>query len=190
MLKLVSLTAVMALGAVAMASPAARKYHFEFASVTAKPEVSGDVATIAKDRVERQVKKAFTSHPQLVADVSGAPDPALAPDAYRKFLAKKAISASYLVTVEITEASQEITAMESKPKSQRAVVRLGIHVFGEAIPGRTMGFTGEGQAIVKLEIGKTLRDSDRDYAWDSAAETAVNTALKECFAKLAKPKSK
>lgn len=181
---------ILGLTATAVAGPAERKYHFELAAVTTKPAVNPDLAAIAHDRVELQVKNAFATHPRLQPDVEGAPDPKATPDGYRKFLTKKAISGSYLVTVEITEASQEIVPQEGKPNSQRAVVHIGIHVLGETIPGQTMGFTGEGQATVKLEIGAKLRDRDREYAWDSAAQTAVDEALKTCFAKLGQATAK
>ena len=190
MTKRLILLALVAFSTVASAAPAKKKYHFELTAVMPKPEVKGDVAKTAQERVEGQVKKAFTSHPQLVADLDGAPDPKTSADAYRKFLTKKGIAGSYLVTVEITEASEEIGPMEGKTNSQRMVVHVGIHVLGETIPGRTMGFTGDGQATVKQEIGMKIRDKDRNYAWDGAAETAVNDALKTCFDQLAKPKVK
>lgn len=176
--------------AAASAAPAKKKYHFELTAVTPKPEVKGDVAKTAKERVEGQVNKAFESNPQLVAKLDGAPDPKTAADAYRRFLTQKGISGSYLVTVEITEASEEIQPMDGKANSQRMVVHVAIHVLGETIPGRTMGFTGDGQATVKQEIGMKIRDKDRNYAWDGAAETAVNDALKTAFEQLAKPKVK
>ena len=189
-MKLLALAVLAALTAVASAGPQSKKYHFELTAVTPKPEVKADVAKIAQERVEAQIKKQFDSHPQLVGDLEGAPDPKTAAEAYRKFLAKKGITGAYLVTVEITEASEEVTVMEDKPNTQRMAVHIGIHVLGETIPGRTMGFTGDGQATVKQEIGMKIRDKDRNYAWDGAAETAVQDALKTCFARLAKPPGK
>jgi hypothetical protein len=179
-----------ALATVATAAPAKKKYHFELTAVLTKPEVKADVAKTAQSRVEGQVKKAFEGHPQLVAALDGAPDPRTSADAYRKFLTKKGVSGAYLVTVEVTSASEEIVPLEDKAKSQRMVVHVAIHVLGETIPGRTMGFTGDGQATVKQEIGMKIRDNDRNYAWDGAAETAVNDALKTCFEQLAKPQKK
>lgn len=192
MLKRLLLTPIIGLcaAAAAFAAPALPKYHFELAAVTAKPSVAADMATLAQDKVEQHVKKAFAAHPRLLTDVAGAPDPETAPDAYRKFLIKKAISGSYRVAVEVTEASHELVPQEGKANAQRFVVRLGIHVLGETIPGQTMGFTGEGQATVKLEVGAKLRDRDRDYAWDSAAQTAVDEALKTCFLKLGQANTK
>jgi len=177
---------------VAFAAPAkpTKKYHFELTKVLVKPEVKADVGAAAQPRVEAAIKKAFESNPQLVA-TEGAPDPeADHGQTYRKYLTKKGIAGAYLVTVEITEATEEVVPMEDKKGAQRLVVHVGIHVLGETIPGRTMGFTGDGQATVKQEVGMKIRDKDRTYAWDGAAETAVADALKTCFEQLGKPQKK
>jgi hypothetical protein len=177
------------LAAVASAGPKDdKKFHFELTKVLAKEAVKPDVVKTAQPRVEAQIKKAFESDPHLVANLEGAPDPEVDHgEPYRKFLAQKGITGAYKVTVEITDASEELTPMDGKAATtQRLVVHLGIHVLGETIPGRTMGFTGDGHATVKQEVGMKMRDKDRDYAWDGAAETAIADALKTCFAQLAK----
>ena len=182
----------LALALVAARSPAAgaapKKYYFELAAVTPKPEVKADVAKTAAARVEGQIKKAFETNPQLVAKLEGAPDRAQA-DAYRKFLAQKGLAGAYLVTVELTEASEEVEPMD-KPNSQRLTVSIAVHVLGETIPGRTIGFTGDGRAKVKQEVGKKVRPRDREVAWDSAAEVAIADALKTVFKQLEKPQKK
>jgi hypothetical protein len=172
------------------AAPKKKKYHFELTKVLVKPEVKPDVAKEAQPRIEAVFKKALESHPQLVLSVAGAPDPDANAAGYRKFLTKKGISAAYLVTVEVTEASIEIVPLEEKKNTQRISVTVALHVLGETIPGRTMGFTGDGRATVKQEVGMKIRDKDRQFTWDSAAETAVENALKECFTKLALPAKK
>jgi hypothetical protein len=189
-MKALFVAVVLVAATVSVVAAPSKKYHFELTAVTPKPEVKADVAKIAQARVEDQFKKALASNPQLVTALDGAPDPATKADAYRRFLTQKGIAGSYLVTVEITEASEQLEPMEGKSNSQRMVVHVGIHVLGETIPGRTMGFTGDGQATVKQEIGMKVRETDRNYAWDGAAETAVNDALKTCFAKLGMPKVK
>jgi hypothetical protein len=167
-----------------------KKYHFELTAVTAKSEVKADVAKAATPRVEAQVKKLFEGHPQLIAKLDGAPDPKTSADGYRKYLAKRAISGAYLVTVEITEASEEVEPLDDKTNAQRLVIRIGIHMLGENIPGRTMGFTGDGRATIKQEVGMKIRDRDREYTWDQAAELAVNDAMKTVFQQLALPPKK
>jgi len=165
------------------------KYHFQLTAVTPKPAVKPDVSATATPRIEAQVKKAFAGHPQLVGTLDSAPDPKNQ-DAYRSYLRQKGLSGSYLVTVEVTEASEELEPMEGKPSSQRFVVHVAIHMLGEEIPGRTMAFTGDGQATVKQEIGKKLRDRDREYSWDQAAEVAVHDAIETSLKQLAKPHHK
>lgn len=181
-------------GLVLASSPAAeaapkKKYYFELAAVTAKPEVKPDQAKNATPRVEAQVKKAFGAHPQLVA-LEGQPDWRTQTEPYRKFLKQKGIAGAYLVTVEITDASEEIQPMPDKPNTQRIVIRVALHMLGENIPTKTMGFTGDGQATIKVEVGKKIRDSDREYAWSQASEAAVNDAMATVFKQLAVPQKK
>jgi hypothetical protein len=63
-------------------------------------------------------------------------------------------------------------------------------MLGENIPGRTMGFTGDGKATIKQEVGLKIRDRDREYTWEQAAEIAVNDAMKTVFQQLAVPPKK
>ena len=170
------------------AEAAPKKYHFELRAVKAKPEVKEDVANAAVPRVEGQVKKAFETHPQLVATLEGAPSKDDA-TAYKKFLAQKGLAGAYFVTVEITEASEELEPLD-KPNSQRFTVTIAVHILGEAIPGRMMSFTGDGRAKVKQEVGKKLRPRDREYTWDQAAEVAIADAMATVFKQLEKPQKK
>ena len=80
--------------------------------------------------------------------------------------------------------------MDSKPGTQRLTVHLAIHMLGEHIPGRTIAFTGDGTATIKQEVGKTVRQADRDYSWDGAAELAVKDAIETSLKQLAKPQPK
>lgn len=183
------------LAGIVLASPRAdaapkKKYHFELTAVTVKSEVKPEVSKAAAPRVEAQVKKVFERHPQLVAKLVGAPDPRTNAEAYRKYLAKKAISGAYLVTVEVTDASEEVVPIDDKPNAQRLVIQVAIHMLGETIPGRTMGFTGDGKATIKQEVGVKVRDRDREYTWDQAAELAVEDAMKTVFQQLALPAKK
>jgi len=184
-----ALAAVVLACSAADAAPAkaTKKYHFELTAVTAKAEVKPDVSKAATPRVEAQVRKQFAGHPQLVAKLADAPDPKTNADGYRRYLAQKAIAGAYLVTVEISDASEELEPLDDKANSQRLVIRIALHMLGETIPGRTMGFTGDGRATIKQEVGMKLRDRDREYTWDQAAQIAVDDALKTVFQQLAAP---
>lgn len=166
------------------------KYHFLLHEVALGSDVSGAVPEFAQPRVKAQVEKAFANHPQLVAALDGAPDPATDPKGYKAFLKKQKLTAAYKVNVEIILAAEETEEVDGKPGTQRLVVRLGIKMFGETMPERVMGFSGEGSATIKQEIGKKLRTRDREFAWDSAAELAINDAIATSLAKLALPPAK
>lgn len=181
---------IVALTGIASAQPAKKKYHFDLAAVNTKPEVKPDVAKSAQPRIEEQVKKTFETHPQLIADMTGAPDWKTQADSFRKYLAKKGLAGAYLVTVDVTEASEEVVPVEGKPNTQRLVVHVAIHMLGETQPGRTMGFTGDGKATIKQEIGKKLTERDRKFTWDDAAKAAVDDAMVTVFKQLAVPAKK
>lgn len=179
------LVALCATVTLAHAQPNKKKYHFELAAVNVKPEVKADAAKSSQGPVETQVKKAFETHPQLVADLGkDAPDWKTAADAYRKHLAKKGITSALLVTVDITDASEELQPTD-KPNTQRLVVKVSVHLLGETMPGRTMGFTGDGSATIKQEVGKKVSERDRKFAWDDAAKAAVDDAMVTVFKQLA-----
>lgn len=184
---LLALTALIATPAVAGPKP---KYHFLLSEITATKDVTGDVVTAAQPRIKAVVEKAFANHPQLIAVLEGAPDAKTDGKAYTKYLKKKKIKGAFRVNVEITAAAEETEEMETKPGSLRLVVRLSLRMFGETIPERVMGFTGEGSATIKQEVGKKVRPRDREYAWDQAAELAINDAIATSLAKLALPPAK
>jgi hypothetical protein len=173
----------------ALAAPK-KRYHYELTQVTAKAEVPADVGQIALPRVKGQVVKAFASHPQLVTDLPGAPDATADATGYRKYLVGKGLAGSYYVTVELTGASYAVEPVDAKPGTQRIAVHVALHMLGENIPGRTIAFTGEGEATIKQEVGKTIRQADIDYSWDQAAETAVKDAIETSLKQLAKPQPK
>lgn len=186
-----ALLALLALVSTAEAKPKPKaKYHFLLWEVTPSKTVEGDVVTFALPRIKAQVEKAFTEHPQLVAALDGAPDPKADPKAYTAFLKKKKLAGAYLVNVELTAADEETEELADKPGELRLVVRLSIKMFGETIPGRTMGFSGEGSATIKQEVGKKVRPRDREFAWDQAAGLAINDAIETSLAKLALPPAK
>src|SRR5690349_865609 len=140
----VLLLAVVAAPAVAGPKGKTKKYHFHLSDVTPGDGVTGDIVDFAQPRVKAQVEKAFANHPQLVAAMDGAPDPTTDAKGYKDYLKKKKLSGAYKVNVEITLATEEVEAVEGKAGTQRLVIRFGIKMFGETIPERVMGFSGEG----------------------------------------------
>jgi hypothetical protein len=165
-----------------------KKYFFEVTSVTSKATLPDHLEKSVLPRLSAEVTKQLQSHPQLVASLPDAPSPDDAAK-YRRYLTKRGIAGAYQVSVELTSASQEVEQLEGRT-GQRLIVRLGVHMFGETVPGKTIGFTGDGSASLRQEIGKTLRPRDEEYTWQAAAEMAVADAISTSLEKLSAPAKK
>lgn len=166
-----------------------KKYFFEVTSVTSKTSLPDHLEKAILPKLSAEVEKQLNSHPQLVTSLPDAPDPAGDATKYRRYLTKRGLSGAYQVSVELTSASEEVEPMEGR-SGQRLIVRLGVHMFGEAVPGKTIGFTGDGTASIRQEIGKTLRPRDQEFTWQGAVEMAVTDALSTSLAKLSAPEKK
>jgi hypothetical protein len=167
------------------------KYHFTLAGVKAAEGVEGKLAADALRLLEAELKKQFASHPQMVPDLSAGPDPQANPKKFAAWLKKKKIKGAYQVNVDLTLYIEETEAAPSgKEGDLRFVIRVELHMFGETIPERKMAFEGEGSATVKQDVGKKVRDRDREFTIQSAIELAVVDAMAESFRKLSAPPPK
>ncbi|MCE9574132.1 MAG: hypothetical protein K8W52_13380 [Deltaproteobacteria bacterium] len=170
------------------ASP--KRYYFKLYDVTTAPAVAADVAAMATPRVKAQAEKLMGENPQLVVYKDGDPDPAAAAPAFTKWLAKQKLASGHKVSIQITDATEEVEQVIEKVGTQRIVVHVELHMFSETMPQRKMGFTGDGSSTIKLEIGKKVRLKDREEAWNEAAEEAMNKALAESLTTLGAPPPK
>jgi hypothetical protein len=163
-----------------------KKYFFELAEVKASDSL-GQAGKDLAPVTQAQVAKSIASHEQIVVTLDGAPDRANA-KAFKAYLKKKKLAGAYRVNVELIAFEEELEDKdESLSKEKRLVIRLSLRTFGETIPDRVMGFSGEGSSTVKLDVGKKLRPKDREYAINQAVELAMNDALASSMEKLAKP---
>ncbi|HEY0467280.1 MAG TPA: hypothetical protein VGC79_23935 [Polyangiaceae bacterium] len=177
------------------AEPAKERYYFELKAITPKPDLKPEAVKMATPRVASELKKAFEHHPQVVAQLQGAPDPKADPDAYRSYLDKSHIAGAFNVSVEITDASETLTPMTDKPGAQQLETRLALRMLGTRIPDDTLGFTGHGRAGVKQEINAKVSDRERQETWAQLTELAVSQAMKTALEELTlaaktKPKPK
>lgn len=185
---------VVAVAALVLARPAEaakpKRYYFEVAEVKAADalgKAGGELVAPAT----AQIAKSIAGHPQLVASLEGAPDPKTATRAFKKWLVRKKLAGAYRVNVELTSFEEELEDKDdSLNKEKRLIIRLSLRTFGETIPERVMGFSGEGSATIKVDVGKKLRPKDREYAIAQALELAVSDALTSSLAKLAAPAKK
>ncbi len=167
---------------------AKKRFYFEVTAVTNKAQLSAELEAMILPKLSAEVQKQLAAHPQFVAELPGAPSAKTDDAAYRKFLARKGIAGAYSVSVQLTSASEELEQLEGR--GQRLVVRLSVHLFGETIPGKTMGFTGDGSASIRQEIGKKLRPRDQEFTWQSAIERAVSDAISTFVENVSRPAKK
>lgn len=167
---------------------AQKRFYFQILQVTSKASLTPELEKLILPRLTSEVNKQLAAHPRFVVELPGAPDPRADGPAYRKFLARRGLAGAYLVSVELTSASEEVEQLEDR--GQRLVVRLSVHLFGETIPGQTMGFTGDGSSSIRQEIGKKLRTRDQEFTWQSAVELAVGDAIETSLTKLSAPAKK
>jgi hypothetical protein len=188
---LVSIAVALASGtAVAKPKAAAKRYYFKLYDVTAAPAVDAKVAEMATPRVRAQAEKAMADNPQLVVWKDGDPDPAASAPVFSKFLTKQKLASGHKVSIQITDATEELEQVVERVNTQRIVVHVELHMFSETMPQRKMGFTGDGSSTIKLEIGKKVRLKDREEAWDEAATEAMQKALGESLTTLGAPPAK
>lgn len=105
---------------------------------------------------------------------------------FRKFMEKHKLTA-YKVVVQVIEFEQPVKANEKKPGNIIGC-SVKLRIFGETIPDRVMAFTGDGSASVAIEVGKKVRERDRNYAAAEALDLAVAEGISMSLTKLnAKP---
>jgi hypothetical protein len=176
------LAVVLFMGLMAGSSHAERKqtYYFLVYDIKLAEGLPGHV----EDLVRKQVIKAIAAHERLIEALpADAPDPKASAKAFIRYKKQRKLR-PYRVNVDVTDYSHEVEELSAPRRGQRLTVSISLRMFGETIPERVMGFTGEGSATIKMDIGKRLRDRDSKVANHDAIELAVNDALATSLVKL------
>jgi hypothetical protein len=178
---LVALTLAAAADRAAASPKKGERYVFLVTRVEPAKGVAAAVVAPATARIA----SAIDVHPDLDGSLpAGAPDPETKPTEFKRFLEARALRA-FKVNVELTEYAAEVEQREGR--SALLTVRVGLKMLGETVPDRVMGFTGEGTAAVKVEVGKTVRPADRTYADEQALDLATADAIKMAMTRLREP---
>lgn len=166
------------------------RYFFDLIEVRAVPAIGDHTAELVP-AIEAEVRKALAANPRLVLTLTDPPGDGATFPAWKKYLAKQKIDGAYRVNVEITSYEETVEDLDPDEKKieLRLTIRLGIRMFGEVIPMRTMGFSGDGGSTIKADVGRKLRPKDRDFNLHGAIELAVKDALAASLTKIeAQPK--
>jgi hypothetical protein len=141
-------------------------------------------------QVVERLGAAIADHEDLESSLgAGAPDPDAEPQKFKNYL-KARRQRAFKVNVDVTEYSMETETAQAGRRGGTAnylTVRVALRLFGETVPDRSMAFTGDGSATVKLEVGKTVRPRDREEANAAALDQAVAGAIAQSLVKLKEP---
>lgn len=155
-------------------------YYFEVTSVKLAKGVPAHVV----DLVRAEYTAAVKAHTRLIHELDPtAPDRVKQPVKFKAYLKKLRIKA-FLVRVEVKDYAEEVEDLAAPRRGKRVGVRIGLHTFGETLPGRTIAFVGKGSATVKIDVGKRVRKRDSKVANKDSTAQAVLNALNESIRKL------
>jgi hypothetical protein len=186
--------ALVALAALVGHRPAGAKSRETYVFLISRVELAKDVPVEVEKLTAARLGAAIADHEDLEAALAErAPDPEAQPEKFKKYL-KARRQRAFRVNVDVSQFSSELEPVRGGPRGQAArkdsqylTVRVTLRLFGETVPDRTMAFTGDGSATVKLEIGKTVRPRDREEATAQALDQAVASAIAESLTKLKAP---
>jgi|GEM_PF-4512675 len=161
------------------AGPAAETYYFEVGEVVAKAE---GVPKALVEQTRKAIEAEIRQRPEVMDELpEAAPDPREAPTRFERWLLRRNMRA-FRVTVEITDFERTVESPEGR--DQRLKVHVALHLFGESLPQRSFGFTGDGSATVVLEVGKAVRERDDTVARADALQLASQKAIAESVTQL------
>lgn len=183
-----TLVVAAALAALAPSGPAQAKPRETYVFLLSRVDLAKGVPADLESSVTARVGAAIEGREGLAARLpEGAPDPEAAPKKFKDYL-KARRHRAFKVNVEVTQfaAESEKGTTGARPATY-FTARVTLRLFGETVPDRTMAFTGEGAATVKIEVGKTVRQRDRDEAIAGALDQAAASAIDESLRKLDQP---
>lgn len=160
------------------------KYYFLLDDIILK----NDAPELLDPLIRKQAKKFVAKHARLVSELpEGAPDPRAEPAKFEKFVKKSGIE-PYGIRLEIISYEQEV---EPNPRKSGNIIKVAIsmRVLGVTLSKSTFGFTGEGSATIKAEVGKRVRKRDIKFTNDDALVIAVGEAMDMAVKRLDKKRA-
>ncbi|HKE16122.1 MAG TPA: hypothetical protein VKB80_14700 [Kofleriaceae bacterium] len=191
---LAALAAPLVLAALSPGRPASAKSGETYVFLVSRVDLGKGVPGEVEAQVAARLGAAIEQNEELEARLGeGAPDPDADPKKFKSYL-KSRRQRAFKVNVEVSQYSTEVEpaarglrGQPARKDSQYLTVRIALRLFGETVPDRTMAFTGDGSAAVKLEVGKTVRPRDREEAASAAIDQAVASAIAESLTRLKAP---
>ena len=150
-----------------------RTYYFVVDTI----KLSDGVPDKVEAQLRKQVAKAIDKHERLLSALpEDAPDPDADAKAFIAYTEKRKLH-PYKVRVEVNDYELEVEPMPEPRTGHRITGSISLRILGVTMARSTFGFTGDGAATVKAEVGKKVRKRDRRFTSEDAAELAIGKAL-------------
>jgi hypothetical protein len=162
----------------AMAAPGSAatkaKYYFRIGETKAPAETEGALKSFA----EEALKQDLSSRASWASDVQAADDAGLVSELKRRGLR------GFDVTLRLEKLGQELKEPKPGGHLKRLAIDVRLTVFGTAIPGAKLAFSGDGEAAVESEVTERQVESEGSAATRDAIKDAIKQAVDQAEAKL------
>ena len=157
------------------AGAAQPKYYFRVGPVKAPDGVDATVKTFASEALRQEL----SSRPSWASDVGGA-------EAEGELVAelKKRGLRGFDVTLRLEQLKNELKEPNPGGHLKRLAVNVRLTVFGTAIPGAKLAFSGDGEAGLETEVTERRAEAEGASAIHDAIKDAIKQAVDQAEAKL------
>lgn len=172
---LMGLGVALALIAPGGASAAAKaKYYFRIGEVKAPEKTDAALMSFAGEALKQEL----SSRANWASDIQAADDAALVAELKQRGLR------GFDVTLRLEKLSQQLQEPKPGGHLKRLAINVRLTVFGTAIPGAKLAFSGDGEAGVESEVTEKQAETEGPSAMKDAVKDAIKQAVDQAEAKL------
>jgi hypothetical protein len=153
---------------------AAAKYYFRVGPVKAPDDVDAALKTFAAEALRAEL----SSRPKWASDVPGGDDEALVAELKKRGLR------GFDVTLRLEQLKRELKEPNPGGHLRRLAVNVRLTVFGTAIPGAKLAFSGYGESGVESEVTEREAETEGAAAVRDGIKDAIKQAVDQAEAKL------
>lgn len=164
-----------AAGEPAAAAAAVAKYYFRIGPVKAPDDTPAPLKAFASEALRQEL----SSRAKWAADVDASDGEA----ALVAELKKRGLR-GFDVTLRLEELKQELKDPNPGGHLKRLAVNVRLTVFGTAIPGAKLAFSGDGEAGVESEVTERQAEAEGAAGTRDAIKDAIKQAVDQAEAKL------
>ena len=169
-----AMSALLVPGAAA-AKAAKAKYYFRIGEVKAPEKTDAALMSFAGEALKQEL----SSRANWASDIQAADEGALVAELKQRGLR------GFDVTLRLEKLGQQLQEPKPGGHLKRLAISVRLTVFGTAIPGAKLAFSGDGEAGVESEVTDRQAETEGPAATKDAIKDAIKQAVDQAEAKLA-----